>query len=55
MDVVSESVETAHQHHELTRLGSDSCQGFYFARPMPASGLDALIQQADQSSPLLPR
>ena len=44
MTVVSEGVETASQHHELTHLGSDSCQGFYFARPMPATSLNTLIQ-----------
>jgi EAL domain-containing protein (putative c-di-GMP-specific phosphodiesterase class I) len=44
MTVVSEGVETAGQHHELTQLGSDSCQGFYFARPMPATSLNTLIQ-----------
>jgi diguanylate cyclase (GGDEF)-like protein len=45
MNVVAEGVETAAQHRELTELGSDSCQGFYFARPMPAASLDALIEQ----------
>jgi diguanylate cyclase (GGDEF)-like protein len=55
MTVVSEGVETVAQHHELTALGSDACQGFYFARPMTASRLDALIQQqADGSDPQLP-
>jgi diguanylate cyclase (GGDEF)-like protein len=55
MTVVSEGVETAKQHRELTKLGSDGCQGFYFARPMPASNFDALIQhQADGSNPHLP-
>jgi diguanylate cyclase (GGDEF)-like protein len=44
MTVVSEGVETIEQHHELTQLGCDSCQGFYFARPMPAASLEALIQ-----------
>jgi diguanylate cyclase (GGDEF)-like protein len=44
MTVVSEGVETASQHHELTQLGSDSCQGFYFARPMPATSLTTFIQ-----------
>ena len=55
MTVVSEGVETAEQHHHLTKLGSDFCQGFYFARPMPAPDLDALIrQQPAESTPRLP-
>ena len=37
MTVVSEGVETAEQHDQLAGLGSDSCQGFYFAAPMFAS------------------
>jgi len=44
MSVVSEGVETAEQRRHVTRLGCDSCQGFYFARPMPASSLASLIQ-----------
>jgi diguanylate cyclase (GGDEF)-like protein len=44
MTVVCEGVETAAQHHKLTHLGSDSCQGFYFARPMPAATLKHLLQ-----------
>jgi diguanylate cyclase (GGDEF)-like protein len=44
LTVVSEGVETAAQHRELTALGCDSCQGFYFARPMPSSSLDTLMQ-----------
>jgi diguanylate cyclase (GGDEF)-like protein len=44
MTVVSEGIETAQQHDEVTRLGSDACQGFYFARPMPATNIDALIR-----------
>jgi EAL domain-containing protein (putative c-di-GMP-specific phosphodiesterase class I) len=55
MTVVSEGVETAAQHDQLTRLGSDACQGFYFARPMPARTLDRLIQhQPEGSNPRLP-
>jgi diguanylate cyclase (GGDEF)-like protein len=48
MTVVCEGVETAQQHDQLTKLGSDCCQGFYFARPMPASRLPAFIQDQEQ-------
>jgi EAL domain-containing protein (putative c-di-GMP-specific phosphodiesterase class I) len=44
MTVVSEGVETAEQHRELTALGCDSCQGFYFARPMPSASVSRLIE-----------
>jgi diguanylate cyclase (GGDEF)-like protein len=56
MGVVAEGVETAAQHQQLTELGSDCCQGFYFAKPMPAASLDALIQQHSNGSyPYLPQ
>ena len=55
MAVVSEGVETATQHETLARLGSDACQGFYFARPMSASALEALIHDHPAgSNPHLP-
>jgi EAL domain-containing protein (putative c-di-GMP-specific phosphodiesterase class I) len=44
MSVVSEGIETVEQGHHVTGLGCDSCQGFYFARPMPASSIARLIQ-----------
>jgi EAL domain-containing protein (putative c-di-GMP-specific phosphodiesterase class I) len=50
--VVSEGVETAAQRQQLADLGSDSCQGFYFARPMSAASLGALIE--DHAHPVLP-
>ena len=50
MTVMSEGVETASQHHELTRLGCDSCQGFYFGRPMSASSIETLIQHPANGS-----
>ena len=52
MTVISEGVETPEQHVELTRLGSDSCQGYYFARPMAAASLYALIQREAHGSSL---
>jgi diguanylate cyclase (GGDEF)-like protein len=54
MSVISEGVETAEQHDELTGLGSDACQGFYFAKPMPAASLDALIHHSANGNTYLP-
>jgi diguanylate cyclase (GGDEF)-like protein len=47
MTVVAEGVETAEQHKQLASLGCDSCQGYYFARPMSADNLDTFLQQRD--------
>jgi EAL domain-containing protein (putative c-di-GMP-specific phosphodiesterase class I) len=44
MSVVAEGVETSEQHQQLSVLGSDSCQGYYFARPMPADTVDELVR-----------
>jgi diguanylate cyclase (GGDEF)-like protein len=44
--VVSEGVESAEQHDEVINLGSEACQGFYFARPMGADALAALTSDA---------
>jgi diguanylate cyclase (GGDEF)-like protein len=55
MTVVSEGVETIEQHHQLTELDCDACQGFYFARPMPGTSLDAFIQgRGDKGNAPLP-
>jgi EAL domain-containing protein (putative c-di-GMP-specific phosphodiesterase class I) len=56
MNVISEGVETIDQHDELSRLGCDSCQGFYFARPMAAASLEELIRDhANGGVPRLPK
>jgi diguanylate cyclase (GGDEF)-like protein len=44
MAVVAEGVETAEQLHEVGTLGSEFCQGFYFARPMPVDQLQVLTR-----------
>jgi diguanylate cyclase (GGDEF)-like protein len=54
MTVVSEGIETAQQYEQVAGLGSDFCQGFYFARPMHASGLKELIHDAFGGDVLLP-
>jgi diguanylate cyclase (GGDEF)-like protein len=55
MTVVAEGVETAEQHLEVTRLGCDSCQGFYFAQPMRVPSLETLMQhRVDGGDPRLP-
>lgn len=46
MAVITEGVETAEQRHEVATLGSESCQGFYFARPMSADQLGTLTKHA---------
>jgi diguanylate cyclase (GGDEF)-like protein len=52
MTVVAEGVETAQQHQELSRLGSEQCQGYYFAKPMLAQLVDHLVQACDDGDPL---
>ena len=44
--VVAEGVETAEQYREVTGLGCDFCQGFYFAKPMLPDNFYHLIQPA---------
>jgi EAL domain-containing protein (putative c-di-GMP-specific phosphodiesterase class I) len=56
MKVVSEGIETARQRDNVTRLGADSCQGVYFAKPMLASDVAALMGPGgDDGSLRLPR
>ncbi|MHB1598946.1 MAG: putative bifunctional diguanylate cyclase/phosphodiesterase [Acidimicrobiales bacterium] len=52
--IVSEGVETTEQHGALATLGSEYCQGFYFARPMTAAALEALLQDPSGRSLRLP-
>jgi len=45
LGVVTEGVETAEQLRAIEALGSESCQGYYFARPMDADQFDMLTRQ----------
>jgi EAL domain-containing protein (putative c-di-GMP-specific phosphodiesterase class I) len=51
MAVVAEGVETPRQRSEMTELGSDLCQGFYFARPMSSGLFDALLRMMSDGAP----
>jgi EAL domain-containing protein (putative c-di-GMP-specific phosphodiesterase class I) len=42
MRVVTEGVESVEQLHEISLLGSEFSQGYYFARPMTADDLDLI-------------
>jgi diguanylate cyclase (GGDEF)-like protein len=54
MTVTAEGVETPQQHHALTELGADCCQGFYFARPMDIITFDTLTQRCAGHNRRLP-
>ena len=43
IDVVAEGVETIEQAEDLVRLGCAHAQGFYYARPMPSTDVEALF------------
>ncbi len=46
MRVVGEGVETRLQLTELTRLGCDLAQGYYFSRPVPAEQITRMLDGA---------
>ena len=53
LDVVGEGVETAMQANSLRRIGCRVGQGFYYARPLPADEIGALLER--ESLPTFPR
>ena len=44
LDVIAEGVETAEQHAQLSALGCQYAQGFYFSRPIDSNDASNLIQ-----------
>ena len=45
LPVVAEGVEDEEQYMMLKRMGCDLIQGYYFSRPLPASGFEELIKK----------
>ncbi|HLO94125.1 MAG TPA: EAL domain-containing protein [Burkholderiaceae bacterium] len=54
MCVVAEGVETARQRDLLVSIDCDLGQGFFFARPMPAEALEALLRRQRGPQDLTP-
>lgn len=49
MDIVAEGAETQSEWDLVAKLGCNYCQGFYSAKPMPASELEAFLKNWDKS------
>jgi EAL domain-containing protein (putative c-di-GMP-specific phosphodiesterase class I) len=49
---VAEGVETAARQQFMRAAGCDIMQGYYFARPMPAAQLTALLQEHAAQQPV---
>ena len=45
--VIAEGVESITQLERLSRLGIDLGQGYYFSRPLPANGMEALVRRTN--------
>ena len=55
LDVVAEGIEDADQLKELKSMGCPTGQGYYFARPMDAPSIDALVEAGNwQANELMP-
>jgi diguanylate cyclase (GGDEF)-like protein len=48
--VCAEGIETQMQHDEIVRIGCDTAQGYFYARPMTANAISDLLE----SSPIRP-
>ncbi|MBQ7563300.1 MAG: EAL domain-containing protein [Lachnospiraceae bacterium] len=45
MEVISEGVETEKQLANLTELGCDMFQGYFFSRPIPVAAFEELVRE----------
>jgi diguanylate cyclase (GGDEF)-like protein len=54
LTVVAEGVETQNQRDEVSAIGCEAAQGYFYARPMPAAAIDAYLAGQPESRPYLP-
>ncbi|MGM9524905.1 MAG: EAL domain-containing protein [Peptococcaceae bacterium] len=54
LSVVAEGVETKQQLERLREIGCDYVQGYYFARPMPGSDYETLLQDQVKTGTMPP-
>ncbi len=55
LSVVCEGIENAQQREQVTDMGADACQGFYFAKPMRAARIAGLMDgSTGADTPCLP-
>ena len=53
MSITAEGIESSEQLKYLTDCGCHEVQGFYFAKPMPASTVPTWVKQFEKSRPLI--
>jgi diguanylate cyclase (GGDEF)-like protein len=54
LSVTAEGVETQRQHDQVTEIGIESAQGYFYARPMPASAIGAELWAVPSGALRLP-
>ena len=54
LQTVAEGIERPEQAAELLAIGADMGQGYLFARPLPADGMEAYLQASRTAGPVRP-
>ncbi len=54
LKVVAEGIESIHQFHQLRILGCEYGQGYLFAKPLPVSEIESLIEDGTRWQNILP-